>query len=325
MKQKILGIGNALVDILTRIQDENILKQLHLPKGSMQLVDTETSTKIGESLSSYDNRMAAGGSAANTVKGLAGLGIETGFISMVGKDNVGQFFEKELIESHVKPLLFKSDTPTGRAHAIITPDGERTFATCLGASLELSAALMRPELFENWNYLYVEGYLVENRALLETAIQMASDKGLKIVLDLASYNVVEDNRDYLLGVIEKWGNIVFANEEEAKALTGLGPEESLHFIAKRCDIAIVKIGSKGSLIQKGAEEIAIAPRKSKVIDTTGAGDMFAAGFLAGLVNGKSLEMCGKTGSILAGNIIEVIGTKMDDCRWENIHKDIKSL
>lgn len=325
MKQRILGIGSAIVDILTQIQDENLLSALQLPKGSMQLVDADTSAKIGQLLSAYDNTMAAGGSAANTISGLAQLGIPAGFLSMVGKDEVGQFFEKAMADTHVEPLLFKSDTLSGRAQAIVTPDGERTFATCLGASLDLTAAHLNAELFKGWDYFYVEGYLVANRPMLDRAIELAYEAGLKIVIDLASYNVVEDNREYLLHLIEDKVSIVFANEEESKALTGLNPEAALHFIAQRCDIAIVKIGKRGSLIQRGEEVVKIGPRHSNVVDTTGAGDMFAAGFLAGLVKGESLERCGEMGSILASNIIEVIGAKMNQQKWDEIQRSLAAL
>ena len=225
----------------------------------------------------------------------------------------------------VEMLALKSDTPTGRVIAMVTPDGERTFATCLGASIELSPDDIKPELFDNWDIFYIEGYLVANPDMLRKAISTAKDKGMKIAIDLASYNVVEESRDFLLELVNNYVDIVFANEQEALALTGMEPEKALHYIAERCDIAVVKIGAKGAYIQRGNEIVTIPPMKADVVDTTGAGDMWAAGFLAGLVKGENLQKCGMMGAIVAKNIIEVMGAKMDDERWDNIHAAIAKL
>ena len=323
--KKILGIGSALVDILTQIPDEQILKELNLPKGSMTYVDAQTSVEIGKKLAYLGNQMASGGSAANTMSGLAQLGVEAGFLSKVGEDEIGRFFEKQMTESHVKPLMLKSDTPSGRVQALVTADGERTFATCLGAAAEMCADDIKPELFEGWDIFYVEGYLVANPTMLKKAIETAKAQGMTIAIDLASYNVVEESRDFLLDIINNYVDIVFANEKEALALTGMEPENALHFIAERSDIAIVKIGAKGAFIQRGNEIVTIPPMKADVVDTTGAGDMWAAGFLAGLVKGENLQRCGMMGAIVAKNIIEVVGAKMDETRWEKIHVAIAAL
>ena len=323
--KRILGIGSALVDILTQIPNENILDQLNLPKGSMTYVDAATSVQIGESLKQYGNTMAAGGSAANTVSGLAKLGVESGFLSKIGKDEVGRFFEKEMIDTHVKPQLLISNTPSGRVQAIVTPEGERTFATCLGAAAEMHPDDIKPELFIGWDIFYVEGYLVANPTMLNKAIETAKSAGLKIAIDMASYNVVEESRDYFLELIENYVDYVFANEKEAFALTGMEPLQALDFIASRCEIAVVKVGAKGAYIKRGDEMVTIEPMKANVVDTTGAGDMWAAGFLAGLVNGENLKKCGQMGAIVAANVIEVIGPKMDKARWEKILTTIAKL
>ena len=324
--KRILGIGSALVDILTQIPDDQLLQELNLPKGSMTYVDAETAVRIGERVArQYHSQRASGGSAANTMSGLAQLGVESGFLSKVGKDEVGQFFEKQMTETHVKPLMLKSDTPSGRVQALVTPDGERTFATCLGAAAELCADDIRPELFEGWDIFYVEGYLVANPTMLKKAVETAKAKKMTIAIDLASYNVVEESRDYFIQLIENYVDYVFANEKEAFALTGLEPLQALDFIASRCEIAVVKVGAKGAYIKRGNEMETVAPIKAHVIDTNGAGDMWAAGFLAGLVQGKDLKTCGTMGGIVAANVIEVLGTKMDAERWEKIHKAIENL
>ena len=324
--KKILGIGSTLVDILSQVPNEEVLNELNLPKGSMTYVNINDAVSIGERLAQqYGSQRAAGDSAANTMSGLARLGAKSGFLTMMGNDEMGQFFTDEMTRTGVEMLALKSDTPTGRVIAMVTPDGERTFATCLGASIELSPDDIKPELFDNWDIFYIEGYLVANPDMLRKAISSAKDKGLKIAIDLASYNVVEESRDFLLELVNNYVDIVFANEQEALALTGMEPEKALHYIAERCEIAVVKIGAKGAYIQRGDEIVTIPPMKADVVDTTGAGDMWAAGFLAGLVKGENLQKCGMMGAIVAKNIIEVMGAKMDDERWDNIHKAISEL
>ncbi len=324
--KKILGIGSALVDILTLIPNDQILNELNLPKGSMTYVNANDAVKIGEKVAQqFGNQRASGGSTANTMCGLSRLGVETGFLSKIGKDEVGEFFKKQMIDCNVKPQLLTTDTPSGRVIAMVTPDGERTFATCLGAAAEMSPDDITPELLEGWDIFYVEGYLVANPALFEKALDTAYAKGMTIAMDMASYNEVAKNRDMLLRLLENRLDIVFANEQEAKSLTGLEPEAALHFIAERCQIAVVKVGAKGAYVQRGNEVVTIPPMKANVIDTTGAGDVWAAGFLAGLVKGEPLEKCGMMGAIVAKNIIEVMGAKMDDERWGKIHEAIASL
>ena len=323
--KKILGIGSALVDILTQIPNDQILKDLNLPKGGMTYVDAKTSVEIGEKIAHIGSQMASGGSAANTMSGLARLVIEAGFLSKIGTDEVGAFFKKQMVETNVKPQLLTSATPSGRVIAMVTPDGERTFATCLGAAAEMCAADISSELFDGWDIFYVEGYLVANPSMLRKAIATAKAKGMTIAIDMASYNVVEENRDFMLDLINNYVDIVFANEKEAFALTGMEPEAALHFIAERCQIAVVKVGAKGAFVQRDDEVVTIPPLEADVVDTTGAGDMWAAGFLAGLVKGENLEKCGMMGAIVAKNIIEVVGAKMNDQRWNDIHKAIALL
>lgn len=327
MKQKtILGIGNALVDILTQITDDSVLEQLNLPKGTMQHVDAAASKKVGETLKVYGSAMAAGGSTANTVSGAAKLGVETGYIGKVGNDDMGKFFEDEMVKTQVKPLLLKTDTPTGCAQAVISKDGERTFATYLGAALELEPDDLKPEMFDGWDILFVEGYLVFNRPLVKRALEIAKSKGMTIALDMASFNVVEANRDFMEEILRDYVDIVFANQEEAHAFSQKEyPSLDMSYMAKLCDIAVVKLGAEGSMLQHGYETVTIGPIQAQVVDTTGAGDMWAAGFMAGYVKGYSLLKCAAMGATLAANIIEVLGAKMDDQRWEKIYKRLEEV
>lgn len=322
---KVLGMGNALVDIMTALESDKTLDDFSLPKGSMQLVDHNYSNKVNEGTEGLKKQIASGGSAANTIHGLANMGVETGFVGKVGDDEFGRFFSEDLVKSNIEPKLLKSDTATGKAMALISPDTERTFATFLGAAVELSVDDLKPDQFEGYDYFHIEGYLVQNHALIERAVKLAREKGLKVSIDMASYNVVEENVDFLRKILEKHVDIVFANEEEAKAFTGKEPKEALDEFAELCEIAVVKIGKNGSLVKSGEEFYPVGIIEAKSNDTTGAGDLYASGFLYGLINGLSLDKCGYIGSILSGKVIEMIGPKINDEKWVEAKEMIWNL
>jgi sugar/nucleoside kinase (ribokinase family) len=321
----ILGMGNALVDIMTKVDSDDVLDTLMLPKGSMQLVDASTSAKVAEHTAHFPRLRASGGSAANTIYGLAKLGVATAFIGTVGTDETGDFFHKDMVDAGVEPYILRSTSPSGLAIALVTPDGERTFATHLGAAIELSADSLSPDCFSGHKFFYVEGYLVQNEELLLKAMNLARQAGLTIALDLASYNVVESKKNFLLHILMEYVDIVFANEEEAKAISGFGPELAVDFLAGLCDIAIVKTGANGALIMQGNRLTHAPAMKANPIDTTGAGDMFAAGFLYAHLNNYDAEMAGRAGNLLAAKVIEVMGAKMDEQRWLLSLEAIKNL
>ena len=323
--KKILGIGNALVDMLIRIEDEKTLDQLNLPKGSMQLVNKEQSDEILANLIDFPRSLAAGGSAANTIHGLGMLGVQAGYIGVIGRDELGDFFKQDLCDAGVEPYLIRSNTETGRAITLITPDSERTFATYLGAAIELSVSNIQDlgsSIFSSFGYLHVEGYLVQNHDLIRAAVELAKVNGLLVSLDLASYNVVEANLEFLTDIVTRHVDILFANEEEAQVFTGHEPEKALHHISQFCEVVVVKIGESGSLVksQEVVSEIGIIPVDP--VDTTGAGDLYASGFLYGHSLGWPLEKCGEAGALLAGNIIEEIGAKMSEARWGDVKKKV---
>lgn len=322
---KVLGMGNALVDIMTRLETDALLSDLNLPKGSMQLVDKFAAEIVIKGTQHLKKQQSSGGSAANTIHGLANLGIETGFIGTIGEDEFGTFFHEDLTKNRIQPKLFKGKTESGRAIALVSPDSERTFATFLGAAIELSSEHLTDDIFDGYHYFHIEGYLVQNHDLIRKAVVLAKQKGLRVSLDLASFNVVEANIDFLKELIKTHVDIVFANEEEAKAFTGMQPEEALHEIAKDCEIAIVKIGKNGSMVKNNGIVYTIGVINANSIDTTGAGDVYASGFLFGLVNGLSLQKCGEIGAVLSGKVIEVIGAKMEADTWDSIRKIVAEI
>jgi sugar/nucleoside kinase (ribokinase family) len=320
--KRILGIGNALVDIMTIINNDEVLDRFSLPKGSMTLVDQTKSIMVKNETLQFEKRCTCGGSAANTIHGLAMLGVPTGFIGSIGNDEMGDFFEKDMQDAGVNTILQRQLTPTGTAVALISPDSERTFATHLGAAVELYSDMLSEADFGNFDLLYLEGYLMYNKPLVEHACIIAKKNNLKIAMDFSSYNVVLEKLDDFKEIVEKYIDIVFANEEEAKAFTGLGTEESLKEISLLCETVVLKVGKDGSWIKRGAEILKIDAIPSQAKDTTGAGDLYAAGFIYGLAMNESLEKCGLYGAILSGKVIEVVGAKMDNETWVRIRKKI---
>jgi len=317
---KILGIGNALVDIMVLSEDDQIINYLNLPKGGMTLVNGDLSAMIQKEISHMDVKIATGGSVANAINGIAGLEVKCGFVGAIGHDDLGLLFKNDMLKRGIEVLLKENEFPTGRAVGFVSPGGERTFATYLGAAVEMGPEDITPELFVGYDLFFIEGYLVFNQALIMAAAAAAKLAGLTIALDLASYNVVEANLDILNELVDNYIDIVFANEDEAKSFTGLSPEAALENLAGRCNIAVVKVGKEGAFVQQGDQKWHIPAFDTTVVDTTGAGDFFAAGFLAGLAIGCDLGKCGIIGSIMAGEVIQVVGAELDDSRWKEIKK-----
>ena len=322
---RILGIGNALVDIMTLLQGEYILREFKLPKGSMQLVDRERSEGIKAATAIFPRTWTSGGSAANTIHGLAMLGTDTGFIGSIGRDDIGDFFENDMKKAGVNTLLIRRNSPTGTAVALITEDTERTFATHLGAATELNETDLNPLLFEGYDILYLEGYIINNPPLIETACKIAREKNMLVAIDLASYNVVEEHIDSFRRIVSGYVDILFANDQEAKAFTGLDGEQALHALSEMAPTVILKTGSEGSWLKTVDETIKISAYPVKCVDTTGAGDHYAAGFLFGYANKLPLEKCGILGSFMAGKVIEIIGARMDNARFREIKKELNRI
>jgi sugar/nucleoside kinase (ribokinase family) len=324
----VIGIGNALTDILVNIPSDSVLETLGLPRGSMSLVDAPTQLTISKHTAGLPHALSLGGSAGNTIRALASLGIATGFIGKVGNDKTGDFYQCALENLGVKPVIFRGTKPSGRCISLVSPDGERTMATFLGASIEMSVSEIQDEYFTGCDYLYIEGYQVQNHELIHHVVRQAKNCGLTVAIDLASYNVVKENLEFLKELINNYVDIIFANEEEAIEYTGeTDPHKAAEIIAGSDKLAVVKIGLKGAHIKQGNEaviQVGVMAAATRV-DTTGAGDFYAAGFLYGLCNGLSLRQCGTIGSIAAGKVIEVVGTTFSSEAWSEIIMLIKHV
>lgn len=313
--------------MLINLDSDATLQRFGLARGSMSLVDRGLQKEISKSVAGLPNTLSLGGSAANTIRAMARLGTSVGFIGKVGLDSTGDFFEQALENLGIAPVIFRGTEPSGRCLALVSPDGERTMVTYLGAALEMKAAEILPEIFKDYDCLYVEGYLVQDHTLIESAIRTAKECGLKIAIDLASFNVVEENKEFLHRIVAEYVDILFANEDEAKAFTGEEePVNALQKISEMCELSIVKIGTRGALIKRGSEVMHVGiMAAAKRVDTTGAGDFYAAGFMSGLCKGLSLRQCGTIGAIAAGKVIEVVGTTFGEDAWTDLFALVRKV
>ena len=325
--KRVIGIGNALTDMLVNLSDDEVLHNYQLAKGSMSLVDSKLQTDISKSVAGCPYSLSLGGSAGNTIRAMARLGTPVAFIGKVGEDTTGEFYEQALRNCGVMPYILRSKHKSGKCVSLISPDGERTFVTHLGAALDLRAEDIDASIFDNYDCLYVEGYLVQDHDLIRSTIEKAKARGLKVAIDLASFNVVEENRDFLRDIVERHVDILFANEDEAHAFTGEEePLNALQHISQMCELAVVKIGTRGALIKRGEELVHVGiMAAAKRVDTTGAGDFYAAGFLAALCEGMTLRQCGTIGAITAGKVIEVVGTTFGEEAWADIFRLVERV
>lgn len=318
--KKILGIGNALVDILVNIENDKILEYNCLDKGGMVMIDAEKMHELHQDIKGMPQTSATGGSTSNTIHGIARLGACTGYIGKIGHDATGDFFEKEMKRFGIQPHLIYSEENTGIATTFISADGERSFATYLGAAATMTPEELDHSVFDGYDCIHVEGYLIFNHELILRVCQIAKEKGLKISMDMASYNIIEANHDFVKMLLTDFVDIIFANEEEAKAFTGKEGIEALNVLAEYCDTAIVKTGKNGSLIKMNGEITTIAPVDAVRRDTTGAGDLYASGFLYGMLNDYPIQKAGDLASYLSAKIIEYIGAKLPDEIWDEVNE-----
>jgi len=316
----IVGVGNALVDILG-YEDEDFVKKTGAAKGGMIYVKKEFIEQT-LAMSSKQPVTVPGGSACNTVVGVGRLGGAARFIGKCGNGEMGAFFENDLKRHNVEPALLRSNSPTGRVLSIVTPDAQRSMFTYLGAAAEMVPQDISERFFESAAIVHIEGYLLFNSQLILKVLETAKASGALISLDLPSYNVVRESHELLRHIVETFVDILMANEDEARAYTGHADQaRAVKALAEEVDIAALKIGERGSLIVHNNKMLSIPPQGSgHAVDSTGAGDLWAAGFLYGLVNGYPLEKCGALGSACGYEVCQVRGANIPDAGWERIKK-----
>jgi sugar/nucleoside kinase (ribokinase family) len=321
-RKTIVGVGSALVDLLAREPDD-FMEALGVAKGGMNLVDREFLGSLLDRTSSQPS-VVPGGSACNTALGVARLGGRARFVGKLGRDEMGGLFTRGLTESNVDAVLFDSDLPTGCVLSVITPDTQRSMFTCLGAASEMAPDEITADIFTDAAIVHVEGYLVFNPDLLQAVLTSAKTAGALVSLDLASFNVVEQAGPFLKDMVARYVDILIANEDEARAYTGHADEDrALQALAEGVCLAVLKLGPRGSRVAHDGRNIAIAPLAcGDAVDSTGAGDLWASGFLYGLAAGLNIEKSGEIASACGREVCRVMGAAIPEDVWEDIRKII---
>lgn len=309
----VVGLGNALLDILAPVGDD-VVAAHGLTPGSMSLIDEDQAAKLADSL---ENKVEApGGSAANTIVGVQSLGGKAAFMGRVRDDATGNAYAKSIRDMgiHFASAAATTGMASGRCVILVTPDAQRTMNTFLGAGGDFGPDDVEADTIQQSRVLYLEGYMFDTdaqKAAFDEAVRVAKEAGVKIALTLSDLFCVERHRDDFFKLIDTHVDVLFANEEEAKALFGTDNfEDSLAAAQKAADIAVITRSEKGATLARG-DEIVNVPAKplGKVVDTTGAGDQFAAGVLYGLTQGKSLREMGELGALAAGEVISHFGPR----------------
>lgn len=309
----VVGIGNAIVDIIARC-DDAFLSKRDLDKGFMRLIDADDAASLYEEMGPATER--SGGSVANSIAGLASFGASCGFIGRVAADQFGGIFRHDIrslgIEYTTEPAV--DGEPTARCLILVTPDGERTMNTFLGASVDLTAADIDPHLIGAAKFVYLEGYLFDKdaaKSAFHEAARLAKESGAKVALSLSDPFCVDRHREDFRALVKDGADIVFANEKEITSLYETNTFlEAADAALQDCEMAVLTRSEAGSLIVSNGEATEIpADPVSQVVDATGAGDLYAAGFLYGLARRLPLETCGRLGSLAAAEAISHIGAR----------------
>lgn len=318
----LLGFGAPLVDILVNVDDDFIAANVG-DKGGMDHWNVEQQQKV---LALADNKysVANGGSAGNTVNCLANLGCPCAMMGMIGDDELGKSYIAELSAcgGSAEYIFTHKEQPTGRCISFITPDSERTMRSDLGASSFVAPEDIDKVDFSRFEIVYFEGYRLFEMTSFEYALEKACQAGCKIAIDFASFNVVELFREKLQKLYrDGCFDMIFANEEEAKAFFGDEEhEKNLTEAMDFCEIAVIKLGKKGSLVAKDGRIYKIPVTPVKAVDTTGAGDSWAGGFFYGLFRNFDMAKCGGIASCVSAEIVQVQGAKLSQSIWEDLRK-----
>jgi len=307
---KILGIGNAIVDVICKVDDQYLIDN-QLTKSTMKLVDENEFKKLLSTLNIEET--VSGGSVANSIVGLSQLGNDVGFIGKVNDDELGQKYENGLKKENVKYLYSKKTEPipTGTCLILITPDSERTMCTFLGTAGKINDNDINEQVIKNAEIIFLEGYLWDEGEP-KKAFNKAINNCNKVAMSLSDLFCVERHKNHFLELVNNKLDIVFANEQEILSLTNSSSFDEVVTYSKNLDKNIVITrGEKGAVSIKGDEINEISSKKNlKVIDLTGAGDLFAAGYLHGLINKMSMKECLAKGTELSSKIIQKIGARI---------------
>ena len=309
----VVGIGNAIVDVISH-EDEKFLDTHNLIKDSMALINTDTAVSLYNEMS--PTVQSSGGSAANTMSGVASLGGKAAYIGKIRDDHLGEFFAHDINAAgvHFKVKPASEGLPTARSMIIVTPDGSRTMNTYLGISTNLSKEDLDVQLLENAQILYCEGYIWDietTKDTIRSAIAIAKGANRTISFTLSDSFCVSRHKDEWIDLINEQVDILFGNEDEIKELSGCGTlSEAAQWIQGKVKVACLTLAERGSIIVTEDEIIGVGAKAvNQVTDSTGAGDLYASGFLFGYARGLALKICGELASIAAAEIITHTGAR----------------
>ncbi len=317
-RAKILGIGAPILDNVIVVTEAEF-HRVNGQKGGMEVIDHKTLVKILEKCPNAPI-ILAGGSATNTIKGLAQFGHPCTLVGKIGSDQTARILLNALKKLAITPQYKVSTTPTGQAICLITPDKERTCRTCPGAAMELAAAELESHWFEDIDLVHIEGYSLLNQTLPDRAMTLAQEHGAKISFDLASFEIAHHYQEHIVKLISHHIDVLFANEIEVKALTGLDPERGCDILKDMCETVVVFLGEEGGWVARGDEKVRYPAFKASPLDTTGAGDLFASGFLHGYLQGSPLDECAKFGARTGSAVVEAHGAEIPPEIWSEIRQ-----
>jgi sugar/nucleoside kinase (ribokinase family) len=324
----LIGVGNPIMDLLAHVDDSFLTAHVPGEKGGMVLVDDADIAALVKMV--HGNiAMVPGGAVANATLGATRLGLRTTYLGKIGGDITAEHYFTNFTAAGGDGSRFKRATlPNGRCLSLVTPDGQRTLRTHLGAAMTLSPDEISAADFAGARHALIEGYLLFNPALADKVIRTARAAGCTISIDLSSFEVVNVARDWIFAQLREGVDVVFANEDEAAALFQRRDayENFARELAGFGGIAAVKIGGDGAWVAQGSHLHRIAPvRVERLVDTTGAGDAWAAGFLYGHLRGATLPASGAIGSILGAETVQHLGAAIPDMHWPRIRTQVQAL
>lgn len=310
----VFGIENPLIDLLAQVTDD-FLERMEVKKNHMMLIDETRHRYLMENLKGLEVRTEPGGSCANTLLGIAQLGGKSAYCGKVGRDLYGEVYVRKLEEGGVASFISTDGNVTGSTVILVTPDAARTMNTFLGACQELGPSDVPLDALKSSRMLYITGYLWDTETQKEAALKAlrtAGSEGIHVAMSLSDPFCVKRHKDDFIGILDKYVDFVFANREEALELTGCqSTHEAMKALRKWCSGAAITLGASGALVSMGEEQVYLDSEPVKPVDTTGAGDAFAAGFLHGVSSGASLYHCGRLGTAFAAQVIQRIGPRLE--------------
>ncbi len=315
---EVLGIGAPIIDLILHVDDDFLEEHIPGAKGGGCRPGWDRFCKILQEAPGDGPLLATGGSCSNTIKGLASLGVSTSLLGKRGNDAMGEFFVNKITPLGIEPHLLLSETPNAQVMCLVTPDKNRTFVVFPGAGDEISREDLSDHFFDGIRHLHVDGYMLHNGPLIEEAMKRAKERGATVSFDLATFHIVRQFHERILSLLKNYVDIVFANQDEAKALVGAIDEKACQLMLAYCPTVVILAGAEGCIVGTEEEILKEPTIQVTVVDTTGAGDLFASGFLFGYLNGEPLRQCARLGNLLGTTVVTVNGAEIPPHKWEMI-------